>query len=102
MSYKEDEYGGRKRNYNNSTFHRDYNIIRCDHEKKTYNASDVAYRKTKQGQLNLENNWKKLRESLQITKERYRKAIENMNDEKVLFIWKLLQIIFNYCLLLFI
>jgi len=84
MSYRENEHDGKKRNYKNSTFHRDFNIVRCDKENKIYNASDAAYQKTKQGQMNLENNMKKLRESLQITKERYRKAIENMNDEKVL------------------
>jgi len=83
MSFKDDKLSLKKKNYNNSSYHREYNVVRCDHGFKGYNATDIAYQKSRQGQLNLENNQKKLKESLQITKDRYIKAIEKMNDEKV-------------------
>lgn len=83
MLYKDEGGGLKKKNYNDSSYHRDYNVIRCDHQKNVYNASEVAFQKTKQGQLNIENNQKKLKESLLLTKDRYKKAIVKMNDEKV-------------------
>ncbi|OUM61053.1 hypothetical protein PIROE2DRAFT_13048 [Piromyces sp. E2] len=82
ISFKDDKIAKKKRNYNDSSYHREYNVVRCDHENRGYNAADVAYQRSMQGQLNLENNQKKLKESIQITKERYIKAIKKMNDEK--------------------
>ncbi|ORX86348.1 hypothetical protein BCR32DRAFT_265035 [Anaeromyces robustus] len=82
ISFKNDSGLMKKKNYNDSIYHRDYNVVRCDPQRNIYNASDVAFQKTKQGLLNIENNQKKLKESIQITKDRYRKAIAKMNDEK--------------------
>ncbi|ORX43146.1 hypothetical protein BCR36DRAFT_415769 [Piromyces finnis] len=83
ISYKDnDKDYSKKRNYNDSSYHREYNVVRCNHENNKYNASEIAYLKLKQGQLNLKNNQKKLKESIRITKERYKKAIDKMNDEK--------------------
>jgi len=79
-----DERDLRKKNYNNTSYHRDHNVIRCDHQKNNiYNASEIAYQKSKESQLNVENNKKKLKENLKITKDRYNKAITKINDEKV-------------------
>jgi len=78
-----DERDLRKKNYNNTSYHRDHNVIRCDHQKNNiYNASEIAYQKSKESQLNVENNKKKLKENLKITKDRYNKAITKINDEK--------------------
>jgi len=82
MTFK-DERDLQKKNYNNTSYHRDHNVIRCDHQRNNiYNASEIAYQKSREGQMNIENNKKKLKESLKITKDRYNKAITKINDEK--------------------
>jgi len=73
-----------KKNYDGSSYRHINNIILGNSQSNNvFNTTEVDNKKLKESQMNIENNQKKLKESLQITKERYRKAIAKVNDEKV-------------------
>jgi hypothetical protein len=72
-----------KKNYDGSSYRHINNIILGNSQSNNvFNTTEVDNKKLKESQMNIENNQKKLKESLQITKERYRKAIAKVNDEK--------------------